>query len=491
MKRLLTLGMVAVLSVTAIGKDATPPRVKEDNRPIDRAARSGVSYAPALKRVSPSVVTVLSTRTVTMRNRSNPFHDDPFLRQFFGDDGRDSRPRTWQDRALGSGVIVSEDGYILTNSHVVDSADADGVKVTMGNDKTEYAAKVIGSDPQTDIAVLKIEAKNLAPITLGDSDHLEVGDVVLAIGNPFGVGQSVSMGIVSALGRSFGILGRGGYEDFIQTDAPINMGNSGGALVDSDGRLIGINQSIMSGSGANAGVGFAVPINLARSVLDRIVTDGKVRRGQLGVGIDSVNDDMKADLKLPDTSGAIVTGILRNSAAAKAGLKPYDVITAVNGKKVSDHLHLRFAIAQLRPKSKVTLTVIRDSKERMVEVVLDESSTSVASASGGQESNESSVANPDVLKGVTLGELDSRVRRQRKIPDDIKGVLVMEVESKAPASDQLQAGDVIVEVNREAVETVDDVRKLAGEGKGKRVMLRVWTDSDGVGFTRLVFLGGK
>jgi S1-C subfamily serine protease len=319
---------------------------------------------------------------------------------------------------------------------------------------------------------------------------VEVGDVVLALGNPFGVGQSVSKGIISALGRQSGILGMGGYEDFIQTDAPINVGNSGGALVDSDGRLIGVNQSIASLSGANAGVGFAVPVNLARAVLEQIIADGSVRRGQLGVGIGPVNEDIRTELKLPDTSGAIVTGVLKDSAAAKAGLKPYDVITAVNGKKVSDHSHLRFAIAQLRPKSKVTLTIIRDSKEKSIEAVLDESSTRLA-ASGGVESNEPAADNADVLKGVTLGELDSRIRKQRKIPADVQGVLVTRVDAEAPASDQLQAGDVIVEVNREPVATADEVRKLAGAGKGRRVMLRVWTDSDGSGFTRLIFLNGR
>lgn len=491
MKRLLTLVMVAMVSLAAVARDNQPPKLKEDKRPIDRS-RPEASYSGVVKRVTPSVVTVVSVSTITLQRRSHPLLEDPFLNEMFGIDPRQT-PRTMQRRnsGQGSGVIISEDGYIITNNHVVDGADEDGVRVFLASEKTEYKAKVVGKDPQTDIAVLKIEAKGLKPITFGNSDNVEVGDVVLAVGNPFGVGQSVSKGIISALGRQSGILGTAGYEDFIQTDAPINVGNSGGALVDSDGRLIGINQSIASLSGANAGVGFAVPANLARYVLESLIIDGKVLRGQLGVGIGSVNEDMKTELKLPDTSGAIVTGILKNSAAAKAGIKPYDVITAVNGKKVSDHSHLRFAIAQLRPKSKVALTIIRDGKEKTVDVVLDQSTARFASSSADEDADEAAANNPDVLKGVTLGDLDARTRKQRQIPVEVQGVLVTKVDSDASASDQLQAGDVIVEVNRETVETPDEVRKLAGAARGRRVMLRVWTDSDGSGFTRLVFLGGR
>lgn len=492
MKRLLTLGMVAVLSVAAIAKDIEPPKLKEDKRPIDRS-RPEASYSGVVKRVTPSVVTVVSVSTITLQRRAHPFLDDPFLNEMFGIDPRQSRPHAFERKhsGLGSGVILSEDGYILTNNHVVEGADDDGVRVMFANEKKEYTAKVVGKDPQTDIAVLKIEAKGLKPITFGDSDNVEVGDVVLAVGNPFGVGQSVSKGIISALGRTSGILGRGGYEDFIQTDAPINVGNSGGALVDSDGRLIGVNQSIASLSGANAGVGFAVPVNLARSVVEGLITDGKVRRGFLGVGFSPVNEAVMEMLKLPDQGGAVVTGVTPNSAAAKAGLKRYDVITAVNGKKLTDAAQFPVAIAQQRPKSKITLTIIRDAKQKTIEAVLDENPMRLASISRDDESIKPATGDVDLLKGVTLGNLDSRIRKQRKIPAEVKGVLVTEIDSEAPASDQLQAGDVIVEVNREPVETADEVRKLAGATKGQRVMLLVWTDSDGNGFTRLVVLGGR
>lgn len=486
LRRLLMMLAAVMVSAATISRAAEPPKLKEDKRAVDRS-RPEASYSGVVKRVMPSVVTVTTVQTVTSQRRGYLPYDHPFFDELFGGNG--SRP--WKRGGLGSGVIITEDGYILTNNHVVDGADADGLRVIMPADKKEYSAKVIGKDPQTDIAVIKIEAKGLKPITLGDSDNVEVGDVALAFGNPFAVGQSVSRGIISALGRSSGILGAGGYEDFIQTDAAINVGNSGGALVDSEGRLIGINESIASESGASAGVGFAVPVNIARSVVERIITDGKVWRGQLGVGIVPVNSDLVEELKLPDSNGAVVTGVLKNSAAAKAGLKPYDVITAVNGKKIADHSQLRVAIAQLRPKSKVTLTIIRDAREKTIEAVLDESKSRMASGSKEDESVESAASTEDLLKGVGLAELDSRTRKQQKIPQDVQGVLVTDVDSSAPASDRLRSGDVIVEVNRKQVSDPDEVRKMTRSAEGHRVMLRVWTDAGGSGFTRLIFLGDR
>src|SRR2546425_736164 len=239
----------------------------------------------------------------------SPLFDDPFFRQFFGPSGHENVPRERREQALGSGVIISEDGYILTNNHVVDGADE--IKVVLADDKKEFDAKVIGTDPQTDIAVIKVEGKNLHAITITDSDKLEVGDVVLAIGNPFGVGQTVTAGIVSAKGR--GGMGIVDYEDFIQTDASINPGNSGGALVDAEGRLIGINTAILSRSGGNQGIGFAVPINLARYVMERIVANGKVIRGYLGATIQPQTPDQAKDIKLPEKTGALVDVVTHGS----------------------------------------------------------------------------------------------------------------------------------------------------------------------------------
>src|ERR1043165_3209102 len=279
------LALALGISLAASAKESNPPaKVKTDATAINRDARTGNSYSGVVKKVTPSVVNIYSTKTVK-QPRMQQFFDDPMLERFFGGGGGRGPgrrgPGNTKSESLGSGVIVTEDGYILTNNHVVEGADTDGVKVALGDGKQKLAAKVIGTDPQTDIAVLKVDAKDLPAITIADSDKLEVRDVVLAIGNPFNVGQTVTMGIVSAVGRGgFGITD---YEDFIQTDAAINPGNSGGALVDAEGRLVGINQSIVSGSGANSGVGFAVPINLARHAFDRLATDGKIARGYLGI----------------------------------------------------------------------------------------------------------------------------------------------------------------------------------------------------------------
>ena len=344
------LGGVAVFaaleSPSSGRENATPPKLNVQTSPVNREARVVGSYAPVIKRAAPSVVNIDSTRTVHMRRLPMmPFFDDPTFRQFMPEEqnpqspqpnrpnrGRNNRDNTMTERSLGSGVIVSADGYVLTANHVVEGADPDGVKVAFANGGREYTAKIVGTDPPTDVAVLKIDAKDLPVITLADSDQLEVGDVVLAIGNPFAVGQTVTSGIVSGIGRtSLGII-REGYENFIQTDAAINQGNSGGALIDADGRLIGINTAIFSPSGGNAGVGFAVPINLARSVMDRLVKYGKVTRGYLGIGLQvEITSDLAEAFNLPDQTGAMVASVAPNTPAAKAGLQRGDVIRELDG----------------------------------------------------------------------------------------------------------------------------------------------------------------
>ncbi|MCX8109332.1 MAG: trypsin-like peptidase domain-containing protein, partial [Verrucomicrobiae bacterium] len=274
----LKFGVLVGVFLCLVANAASPPKLKIDTTPIPQDARPPLSFSHVVKKVAPSVVNIYSTKTVRQSPALSPFFDDPIFRRFFGIPF-ESIPRERREQSLGSGVIVTEDGYILTNNHVVEGADE--VKVALPDDKTVYEATIVGTDPQTDIAVLKIEGKKFSAITVTDSDKLEVGDIVLAIGNPFGVGQTVTMGIVSATGR--GGMGIVDYEDFIQTDASINPGNSGGALVDAMGRLVGINQSIVSRTGGNLGIGFSVPINLARYVMERLVTEGKVTRGYLGV----------------------------------------------------------------------------------------------------------------------------------------------------------------------------------------------------------------
>lgn len=481
---LLTAASVSCIAAwTATAKDL--PQMSISNREVDRSAQ-GVSYANVIKRVTPSVVTIESTRTVRMSSSHQQLFNDPRFRRFFGggDDPAQQSPRKMRQEGLGSGVIISEDGYVLTNNHVVDGADEDGVKVLLADGKTKLDAKVIGKDPRTDVAILKIESgKKLPALTLADSDKLEVGDVVLAVGNPFGIGQSVSSGIISALSRGFGILGRQGYEDFIQTDASINQGNSGGALVDAEGRLIGINQSIASPSGGNAGVGFAVPINLARSVMERLIVDGRITRGFLGVNLQPITPELAEAFKLPDTAGALIGGVQAGTPAAKAGMVEGDVLIEFNNKRVSDSAHLRLMVAQTPPKTSVTFKALRDGKEKKFTLALAELPDDLA---GGPRVETDSVdPNPDTLDGVEVTDLDSQARQQFEIPPRIRGALVTKVDEDSNAAEAgLRPGDVIVEINRRPVKTAEDAVDGASTAKGDRILLRVYSQSGGSGSTR-------
>jgi serine protease Do len=483
LSRWLLVAVIAAGGVACEAKDA--PQVKLSDRDVDRSA-PGVSYAAVIKKVTPSVVTIQSTRTVRYQQNWHPFFDDELFRRFFPDmQPRQDRPRERRQvlQGLGSGVIVSEDGYILTNNHVVEGADDDGVKVALADGKTKYDAKVVGKDSRTDVAVLKIEAKNLPAISIANSDKLEVGDVVLAIGNPFNVGQSVTMGIVSGVGRGTGILGEGGYEDFIQTDAAINPGNSGGALVDAEGRLVGINQSIFSRSGGNNGIGFAIPINLARSVMDRLTTDGKFTRGFLGVLPQEVDDNLAKAFKLPNSEGALIAEVSTNTPAEKAGLKTGDVIIAVDGKKITDPRQLRLTVSQIPPNTKVNVKAIRDGKEKNFNVTLGVLPGDQVSSSSGEDSG--SEAKVEQLEGVGVSDLDSRTRQQLGIPPHIVGALVTEVDPDSKAAEAgLREGDVIVEINRQSVTSADEAVELSEKAKGDRVLLLVYSNQNGRGLTR-------
>ncbi len=474
------LGVSCIAALSAAAKDL--PKVSVSDREVDRSAK-GASYANVIKRVTPSVVTIESRRTVRLPSSHMPFFNDPRFRQFFGgeDDPAQDNPRKMRQEGLGSGVIVSEDGYILTNNHVVEGADEDGVKVSLADGKTKYDAKVVGKDPRTDIAILKIEAaKKLPALTLADSDKLEVGDVVLAVGNPFGIGQSVSSGIVSALSRGFGILGQQGYEDFIQTDASINQGNSGGALVDAEGRLIGINQSIASPSGANAGVGFAVPINLARSVMERLIVDGKIVRGFLGVQLQAVTPELAESFKLPDATGALIGEVQPGTPAAKAGMAAGDVLIEFNNKRVSDSAHLRLMVSQTPPKTPVSFKVWRDGKERNFNVTLAELPDDIASNAGDEPADRSPDAKPDMLDGVEVTDLTGRARRQFSVPPRINGALVTKVDEDSSAAEAgLRPGDVIVEINRRPVKNAEDAVEMSDTAKGKRILVQVYSRSGG------------
>ena len=450
---------------------ATLPRLNVQTSAVDRNKPKPVSFASVVNKVSPSVVNIYTAKTVRENPAMSPLLDDPFFRQFFGVPF-ENVPRERREQALGSGVIISEDGYILTNNHVVDGADE--VKVALADDKTVYDAKVIGTDPQTDVAVIKVDARKLPAIAITDSDLVEVGDTVLAIGNPFGVGQTVTTGIVSAKGR--GGMGIVDYEDFIQTDASINPGNSGGALVDVEGRLVGINQSIISRSGGNNGIGFAVPINLARDVMEQIISHGKVTRGYLGVSIQPVTPDLAKEFKLPENTGALIGDVTPRSPAAEAGLKEGDVIVEFNNKKVTDSRHLRLMAAQTAPGTKVPVKVLRDGNEHSFTVKLGELPTEGLAKAGGRSGGLRRGTQADALDGVLVENLDARYRRQFNIPDQVEGALVVRVDAASPAAAAgLRPGDVILEINRQRVHSADEAVERSQEIKGDRVLLRVWS----------------
>jgi len=325
------------------------------------------SYADVVAKAAPAVVTIHSTMRVRQPQQF-PFMNDPFFRQFFGDRGNQQEQQQPVREGLGSGVIVREDGYILTNHHVIDGADK--IQVDL-NDNRTFEAKVVGSDPPSDLAVLKVNASGLPVLALGDSDRTRVGDVVLAIGNPLGVGQTVTMGIISAKGRQTG-LSNGSFEDFLQTDAPINRGNSGGALVSTNQELIGINSQILSPSGGSIGLGFAIPSNMARTVMEQLINNGKVRRGQLGVTVLKIPSEQASQLGVTQGPGVVVYQVQSGSGADRAGLKRGDVLTALNGTAITDPNTFRNAIASTPPGSEVTLTVKRDGSDRQVRVTLGE-----------------------------------------------------------------------------------------------------------------------
>ncbi len=350
------------------------PAVSASNG-VNGMAAMTTSFAPIVKNAQPAVVSIASTKVMrvsTGGEELSPFFDDPMFRRFFGDrrDGppsRSGKPREQREQGLGSGVIVSPDGYILTNNHVVEGANEINV---LTSDNRELKARVIGADPKTDIAVVKVESKNLPTLAFADSSQVQVGDIALAIGNPFGVGQTVTMGIISATGR--GNLGIEDYEDFIQTDAAINPGNSGGALINASGQLIGINTAILSRAGGNQGVGFAVPANLARTVMNQLLKNGKVIRGYLGVMIQPVTPEIAKAFNLSDAHGALVGEVVPGGPAAKAGIAQGDVITELNGERADGSRELQLKISQMAPGSAVKLKVIRDGNPREVNLTLGE-----------------------------------------------------------------------------------------------------------------------
>jgi len=446
--------------------------------PLARTVAAGRdSYADVVKVVAPAVVTIRTEGR--MKVSSNDFGGDDFFQRFFGGqfdpnqfDGRRRQaprvqPREFKQRALGSGVIVTGDGYILTNNHVVDGADDIKVDLTDGRTLT---AKVVGTDAASDLALVKVDAASLHPLTFGNSDAVQVGDVVLAVGNPLGVGQTVTMGIISAKGRATDD-DKASYEDFLQTDAPINHGNSGGALVNTKGELIGINSQIASVSDGNIGIGFAIPANMAKHVMDDLRSTGRVRRGQLGIAIQPVTSDLAESLGLKQVSGVIVSSVTPGSAADRAGLKRDDIIESFNGQPVQDINALRNHVAELGPGASATLVVNRDGKDRDVSVKLDEASPSKSARGDGGP------ASPGTDKsslGISVEPLTPELAERAGVPRSTRGLVVDDVNPDSRAADAgLQAGDVIEEVNRRPVASIDQLREAVREAGARPVLLLV------------------
>src|SRR6266496_2658687 len=419
-----------VVSIGCRGK-ASPLAPSAASEPIPDS-RPQNSYADVISRVAPAVVTIRADKRVRAPQQ----------------------PQEQVERALGSGVIVSPDGYVLTNHHVIDGAEQ--IKIDM-NDGRTIDAKLVGSDPPSDLAVLKVPGNALTFLTPGDSDKVRVGDVALAIGNPLGIGQTVTMGIISAKGRSTAGPGAGNFEDFLQTDAPINQGNSGGALINTNGELIGINSQIIGGmSGGNIGIGFAIPSNMARSVLDQLVKNGKVRRGQLGIGVQRVTSDVAESLGLSDTKGVIVTSVRPGSGAEKAGIRRGDVITALNETPVRETNAFRNQIAGFGPGAEVTLTVIRDNREQKIRATLGEFTDETAQAE--QQGNQEGPASTAKL-GLGVEPITPEIAAQLNLRPGTQGVVVVNVDPAGPAAEAgITRGDVIEEVNRQPIRSADDLR---------------------------------
>jgi serine protease Do len=417
-------------------------------------------FSTAVKRALPAVVSVLSSRTVKVQN---PFLNNPFFRQFFGNgDGNNQAPEE-TERGLGSGVILSPDGYIVTNNHVV--AGAQEIHVQLA-DKTSLEAKVIGTDPPTDLALLKVDATNLPTIVADTKGDLDIGHVVFAIGNPFGVGRTVTMGIISATGR--GGLGIEDYEDFIQTDAAINPGNSGGALINLRGELVGINTAIIGRSGGNNGIGFAIPVGMVEPVISQLKATGHVVRGYIGAYIQDLTPALAEGLHTKSMEGSIVSDLSPDGPAAKAGLQKGDIITAVDGKKIADSRQLRLLIAQTKPGTTDQLTVVRNGQEMTIPVTLG------TLPSSGEKTSTGGEATPGADRGITVEGLTPQIAQSLRLPASTEGVVVDQVDPEGPAADSgLQRGDVIQSVDQKPIHNPAELKAAFASAGAKPVLLLV------------------
>jgi serine protease Do len=468
-------GLVAAVDSAAPSKAAIS--LRRDDSTVNRGMIESASFSGVVKRVAPSIVKV----TVQIRPRHASFEpgegafpfpgfNDPALRQFFGN--RLQQVPEVPESGLGSGVIISADGYIVTNNHVVDGAKE--VTVTL-SDGRELSATVVGRDPQTDVAVIKVSAKDLPAITFAPSRNVEVGDRVLAIGNPFGIGETVTTGIVSATGRRAGIGLK--YEDFIQTDAAINPGNSGGALVDVEGRLVGINTAILSRSGGFQGVGLAVPSDLVGHVAETLVSTGKVVRGYIGIGIQDLTPGLAESFGLKASSGALISDVQPDSPGARAGLKSGDVVVSIDGQPVTSASRLSLAVGESVPGTQVTLGVLRNGRTEDISV-----KTEVKPGSAGRDGDEAAPGDDQgVLNGVAVGDIDMNARRDLDLPERLSGAVITGVDpNSAAARAGLREGDVILEINRQPVTSAKSAVDLSASAVSKKTLVKLWSHGNTV-----------
>ena len=431
-----------------------PEANSAEKDPSEVLSQLGSAMAKVSEQVKPSIVNISTTRLI--KAQRHPFFDDPFFRRFFGDESQ--RQQTRKVTNLGSGVIATSDGFILTNNHVIEGAE--DIFVKLSNNK-EYKGRVVGKDKRTDLAVIQIDEKNLPTIKWGDSDKLRVGEVVLAIGNPYGLNQTITMGIVSALGRSG--IGITDYEDFIQTDAAINPGNSGGALVNARGELMGINTAIFSTTGGYQGIGFAIPANMAKNIMNSIINQGKVTRGWLGVHIQPLTPELVKQFNLKDDKGVLLSDVVEGGPAEKGGLKRGDVIVEYEGKSVENPVNLRNMVAATAPGRSVKIRVIRDGKPLVINATIGELPADPQIASLSQPSN--------TFRGISVQELTDDFLKKSGITRKIKGVVVSGIDDASPALGKLKEGDIITEINRQPVSGVAEFNSISSKVKQEQDVL--------------------
>ncbi len=472
------IGLIAGLVISAnssfyVKAYAAEPKISKNA--IDILSRTGQAMAEVVAAVKPAVVNISTSHTVRTPGTSNPFFNDPFFNRFFGEEfGNMRRHREYKQSSLGSGVIVDKDGYILTNYHVI--KDADEIKVKL-SDNREFKGKVIGKDARTDIAVIKINSDHLPTLMIGDSDTLKVGETVIAIGNPFGLNQTVTSGIVSATGRAN--VGIADYEDFIQTDAAINPGNSGGALVNVRGELVGINTAIFSTSGGYQGIGFAIPSAMVKTVMENLIKNGKVVRGWLGVSIQQITPELSKQFDLKEQKGVLVGDVTEDSPAEKAGIKRGDVIIGYNGKEVEDPANLRNMVANTAPGREVVLRIVHDGKEEKVKVTVAELPAEMQKLPGKFD---------NALKGVQVQDLTPDLMKNLRLPGQITGVIITNIEEGSPAGGVLARNDVIIEINRKGINNLKDFENVVSRiGSDQNILLLIYRE----GSTFYVTLSGK